>query len=102
MKARLQSLRLGGVEILTVRPRRSEQRRVMAIHHREAACDVLVDRKVVAHVVAGGEAVVTRARRQEAEVALDAALDPGMAGVLVVASAIGAGVVAEGQRGAGR
>jgi hypothetical protein len=70
----------------------------MPVHHREAAGDVRVHRNVTGEVVAGREVVVARTVGEEAEVALYAARVPAVPRILVVASPVRAGIVAELER----
>jgi hypothetical protein len=65
MKTCLQSLGLRREQVLPVREGRSEQRRMMPIHHREPARDVRVHRDVFRQVIAGGEAAVSGARSEK-------------------------------------
>src|SRR4029453_12132754 len=83
----LAALRLSAVHVLTVRERRSEQRRVIVVEHREALGEDPRDRHLLLGVVRHREPVIARTTREEARVALTSPVVPAVARALVTAAA---------------
>ena len=76
------------VQVLAVRERGAEERRVVAVEGGEPARELRRERKVVTQVEARRVLVVPAAGREESAVALRAALVPTVAGIGVVAPAV--------------